>query len=167
MGSRSSKYHGHEKAKEDMIPVPNTYAEWVSILELFGNKLKDEETIPAMHAGKLDWQPGVADRFSLKLVDAVNKRMNDAIDRFTRTQQRSAGSEMAIANALMTLRKEFVIIINALDIAAIPEDYRAKYMLLVKEQADKVQASLIDSATRSDRSGKTTFLIRKHAVNKF
>lgn len=41
---------------------PHTYAEWVEVIDIFGNRLDDDGAISAMRSGTLDWQAGVSDR---------------------------------------------------------------------------------------------------------
>ena len=65
-----------------MIPTPHTYSEWVSVLDIFKSKSNDSEVLTAMKNGTVEWQSGVAERFSKRLIDAVNHRMNAASDKF-------------------------------------------------------------------------------------
>ena len=58
-----------------MIPVPHTYAEWINLLACFTQRENDEEVLLAMQSGTLEWQSGVAERFSKKLIDSVNERI--------------------------------------------------------------------------------------------
>ena len=58
---------------------PQTYAEWVNVLAIFKNKDDDETVLKMMKSGTIEWQYGVAERFSTKLIDAVNYRMNVAL----------------------------------------------------------------------------------------
>ena len=53
-----------------MTAVPNTYSEWVTVLTDFKNKKNDEDVLRAMKAGSIQWQSGVAERFSRKLIEA-------------------------------------------------------------------------------------------------
>lgn len=147
--------------------APSTYAEWVAVLDLFGNRINDEETIDAMRQGTITWQSGVAERFLEKLLDAANKRLNTAIDRFDAIKKRPGTDDRQLANALINLRKEYITVLNALDIPALPDGYRRKYLLIVKQKADTIQSSLISSSKTADRSGKMLSLIKKHPVNKF
>lgn len=146
---------------------PETYAEWAAVLEAFANKVDDDSIVAAMHAGKLDWQAGVSERFAQRLVDAVNMRMNAAQDRFTRDMKRAAGNEGGIHRALSDLHKEYLTVLNAMDIPALPAEHRAKYIMLVKGQADGAQRSLEDSARKTDRSGKLLSLVKRSPVNRF
>ena len=149
-----------------MISAPHTYSEWVKVLTLFKDKVDDEEVIKAMKAGTIEWQSGVAERFSKKLIDAVNTRMNDASDKFQKELTRSNGQESAIVRALLSLRKEMAFLSQALSLPVLPDKDRQHYVNLVIEQANAMQKSLEDSA-RSDRSGKLSSIIRNNKVNVF
>jgi len=146
---------------------PHTYAEWVEVIDTFGNRLDDDGAISAMRSGTLDWQAGVSDRFLQKLIGAVNKRMNAAVDAFQKRQRRSVADERSITEALLAFRREFITLMNAVDIPAMPEKYREECRSLIRGQADANQSSLEDSAPRVDRSGKLLSIIHKTPVNKF
>lgn len=164
MGCCSAAGCGQEEEK--MITVPNTYSDWTKVLDLLKEKEDDTGVLHAMQNGKLEWQSGVAERFSKRLVDAVNTRMNRASDKFQRDLNNARGAEGAIVQALLSLRKEMAFLVQVVNIPALPEEYRKQYMQLVLEQADTMQSSLEDSA-RKDRSGKLSSIIRNHRVNNF
>ena len=149
-----------------MIQVPHIYAEWVQVLEIFKNKSNDSEVLNAMRQGTIDWQSGVAERFSRKLIDAVNARMNAASDKFQLDMSRAHGQESAMVQAILTLRKEMHFLIQAIDLPIIPKKERDHYIKLVMDQADTMQRSLEDSARR-DRSGRLSSIVRNHKINAF
>ncbi len=149
-----------------MIEAPHTYSEWVNVLTIFKNKTNDEDVLRAMKAGTIEWQSGVAERFSQKLIDSVNARMNAASDKFQLELSRAYGSEGAIVQAILALRKEMAFLSKAIDLAVLPEKDRQYYVNLVFEQANSMQKSLEDSA-KNDRSGKLSSIIRNHKVNSF
>lgn len=149
-----------------MIAVPHTYSEWSLVLGIFKEKSDDVEVLKAMKSGTIEWQSGVAERFSKKLIDAVNSRMNAASDKFQLEMTRARGQEGAIVQAILSLRKEMVFLADAINLQALPESERGYYVGLVKEQANSIQKSLEDSA-KSDRSGKMSSIVRNHKVNSF
>ena len=149
-----------------MIPAPHTYSEWVSVLDIFKAKSNDSEVLTAMKNGTVEWQSGVAERFSRRLIDSVNYRMNTASDKFQKDMSRAYGSEGAIVQALLALRKEMSFLAQAINLPALPEKNRQQYIQLVLDQADNVQKSLEDSA-KKDRSGKLSSIVRNHKVNSF
>lgn len=149
-----------------MITTPHTYSEWVTVLTALKNKTDDEEVIKKMKAGTVEWQSGVAERFSKKLIDAVNSRINAASDKFQIDLSRAHGQEGAIVQAILTLRKEMAFLANAINLPALPDKERQYYLGLVLEQANNMQKSLEDSA-KNDRSGKLSSIVRNHKVNAF
>lgn len=147
-----------------MISTPHTYAEWVKVLDIFKQKTDDMDVLAAMQAGTIEWQAGVAERFSKRYMDSVNSRMNAASDKFQRDLSNARGAEGAIVQALLSLRKEMKYLVQAVNVRAFPEEYRRQYVQMVIEQADTMQKSLEDSA-RQDRSGKMSSIVRNHKVN--
>lgn len=149
-----------------MITTPHTYSEWVTVLTVLKNKTDDEEVIKKMKAGTVEWQSGVAERFSKRLIDAVNTRMNAASDKFQIDLSRAHGQEGAIVQAILALRKEMAFLAEAINLPALPDKERQYYLNLVLEQANNIQKSLEDSA-KHDRSGKLSSIVRNHKVNTF
>ena len=149
-----------------MITTPHTYAEWATVLDQFQRKTDDEAVLRAMKSGTLNWQTGVAERFAQRLVDAVNARMDAASDKFQLDMRRSNGQESGLVRALLALRKEMAFLAQAIDLPVIPEKDRRQYVRLVRDQADRMQSSLEESA-RKERSGRLASIVRNHRVNSF
>lgn len=150
----------------ETIKPPHTYAEWVGVLDKLKDKEDDQEVLQAMLRGTVEWQSGVAERFSKRLIDTVNHRMNCATDKFQREISRSLGQERAIVQALLALRKELGFLAEAINLPALPAKDRSHYHQLVISQADSIQKSLEDSA-KKDRTGKMASIVRNNRVNSF
>ncbi len=165
MDTRAAAAHRQKKGCK-MITPPRTYTEWMAVIDVFRERSNDQDAIQAMKNGRLEWQSGVAERFSKRFIDAINYRMNFASDRFQRDMRHSAGQERGIVQALISLRRELMLLADAVDLPAIPEEIRAQYRSLVLQQADVIQKSLEDSA-KKDRSGKLASLVRNNRVNAF
>lgn len=151
--------------KSGILP-PHTYAEWISILDMLKNKTNDEDVLQAMCNGTVEWQSGVAERFSKKLIAVVNYRINSATDKFQREMEWAQGREKDVVQALFALRKELFFVSKVMNLPALPEKERQQYYQLVIDQANSIQSSLEDSA-RSDRSGRLASIIRNNKVNAF
>jgi len=145
---------------------PTIYAEWSEILDLLKAKSDDEVVLSLLLQGTLEWQAGVAERFTKKLTDTINFRMNAATDKFQRDMNNARGNEGYIVQALISLRKELRFLSNAINLPVIPEKDRSQYHQLVLSQADSIQTSLEDSA-KKDRTGKMSSIVRNHKVNTF
>lgn len=146
------------------ISPPRTYAEWAGVLNMLQNHEDDEAVLQAMQHGTIEWQSGVAERFSKKLIGVINYRMNEASDKFQREMSRAFGQERAIVQALLALRREMRFLALAINLPVIPDKERQHYHQLVISQANSMQNSLEDSA-KKDRSGKLSSLIRNNRVN--
>ena len=148
------------------ITPPKTYSEWVDVLNKLKTMEDDEAVLSAMQRGTLEWQIGVAERFSKKLIDVINYRMNAASDKFQKEIKRSNGQERVIVQALLAFRKELRFLSEAISLHAIPEKDRQHYCQLIIDHANNVQRSLEDSA-RKDRSGKLASILKNNRVNAF
>lgn len=146
------------------LQPPSTYAQWVSLLDLLKERSDDPNVLQAMQAGTIHWQDGVAERFSRKLIDAVNARMNSAVDRFQKEMSRSRGQEREIVSAILNLRNEMRFLSKAIRLPALPEKDRQSYYQLVLSQANSIQESLEKSA-KTDRTGKLLSIIKTNRVN--
>lgn len=149
-----------------MIATPQTYSEWVTVLDKLKNKVADTDVLIAMQGGRLEWQSGVAERFVKRLVEAVNIRLNAASDKFQKDMSRIGGNENAIVQAILALRKELYFLTQVLNIPVIPHEQRQQLIDMVYEQANTMQKSLEDSSKR-DRSGKLSSIVRNNKVNNF
>lgn len=147
-----------------MMDAPHTYSEWSNVLTALREKVDDTAVLAAMKGGSIEWQSGVAERFSRKLIDAVNTRMNMASDKFQKDMKRAGGSEGAIVQAILALRKEMAFLADAINLPCLPDGERQYYFNLVIEQTNNMQKSLEDSA-KLDRSGKMSSIVRNHRVN--
>ena len=165
MGYRASTI-ASQKETAKIMNKPQAYAEWVNVLTVFKNKDDDETVLKMMKSGTIEWQYGVAERFSTKLIDAVNYRMNVASDKFQNDLLKSQGYEGAIIQAILSLRKEMTFLAEAINLPVIPDKERQHYLNLVIEQANSMQKSLEESA-KQDRSGKMSSIIRNHKINSF
>lgn len=148
------------------ITPPATYSEWSVVLGRLKEQVDDAAVLDAMQQGKIEWQTGVAERFTRKLVDVINFRMNMAIDKFQLEMKRSSGQERLIIQALIALRKELLFLSKAVCIPAIPEKNRIQYQQLIISQVNSIQSSLEESA-KQDRSGKLACIVKNTKVNMF
>lgn len=139
------------------------YSEWVDILNILKNRTNDEEVLEVMKKGTIEWQSGVAERLTKRLINIVNERMQYAIDKY---QSVKYYDERGFIQSLLNLRKELKFLSEVLNIAIIPEKDREQYRDLVVNQANIIQNSLEESA-KNDHSGKLLSIVKNHRVNNF
>lgn len=146
------------------ISPPHTYAQWADILDILKNGRDDMDALEAMRGGTLHWQPEVAQRFLKRLEQTVSQRMGISLERFQKSIGISGGQERVLVQAIFALRRELTFLSQAVNIPAIPEQYRTQLHQMVLAQADSIQESLEDSANK-DISGKLSSIIRSNRVN--
>ena len=100
-----------------MIRTPSTYSDWISLFDMLKNHENDEEVVAAMERGTLPWQSGVAERFTGKMIEAVNKRLDDASDRFKRNMAHANG-ESGLLQTLNIMRKELILMKRVVNVNA-------------------------------------------------
>lgn len=147
-----------------MIAAPKTYAQWAKVIEEFKISTRDEVLLNLLKEGHLEWESGVAQRFSNMFTQAINTRINRAIDNFQKEMRFAQGNEGLIIQALINLRKELAYVKEAVNITAFPEDHRNKLVEMVVKQANTIQQSIEDSSI-SDRSGRMRYIVRNNRVN--
>lgn len=145
------------------MKTPMIYSEWVDILNILKNRTNDEEVLEVMKKGTIEWQSGVAERLTKRLINIVNERMQYAIDKY---QSVKYYDERGFIQSLLNLRKELKFLSKVLNIAIIPEKDREQYRDLVVNQANIIQNSLEESA-KNDHSGKLLSIVKNHRVNNF
>ena len=143
------------------MKTPMIYSEWVDILNILKNRTNDEEVLEVMKKGTIEWQSGVAERLTKRLINIVNERMQYAIDKY---QSVKYYDERGFIQSLLNLRKELKFLSEVLNIAIIPEKDREQYRDLVVNQANIIQNSLEESA-KNDHSGKLLSIVKNHRVN--
>lgn len=163
MGCCPARDSRSAKEKEDM-KNPTIYKEWVECFQLLKNSCNDNEVLKAMEHGELEWQSGVAERFTKQLFDVVNYRLLCATDTFHKNQSNGMGNEGRYIQALLGLRKELQKLEKVVTISVIPENEQQRLLGLVREHANNTQKSLEDSA-KSDYSGKMLSIVKNHKVN--
>lgn len=146
------------------ITVPHTYAEWVMVLDMLKKKQDDESALLAMQQGTLEWQPGVAERFTNRLIDVVDDRMKNASEKFQKELKNSFGQERVIVQSLLALRAEMKFLLKAVDLPAIPSNHRQQLQQLIIDKVNSMQTSL-ENSSKSDRSGKLRNIVRNNRVN--
>lgn len=147
--------------------APKAYNEWNNVLKLLAKRTNDKEVLDMMMKGTLQIQSGVYERFIKKLIDVINQRLNDVIDRFSKEMTYAKGQESLIIKALIGLRKEIEFLIKVVSIPAIPAKDATTYIDFIKKQANIIQESLEKSAKNNDQSGRLLFVVQNNKINNF
>lgn len=149
-----------------MIQAPTRFAEWLDVLDMLKNRNNDTEVYQAMQQGKLDWAPGISDRFLEAFINALNSRIDDMKNGFSRQSARMGGNYREIIQLMLGIKRELNWLEQLAKIPAIPEDVSEKICEMIKANKDAMQKGVEDSASKTDRSGRLAFLLRNNAINK-
>jgi hypothetical protein len=147
------------------IKPPKTYWEWVELLTWLQEYRNDPEVLTALKNGSIEWQVGVKERFVKKLIECINYRLKNAIQKLNQNLVHAMGKESRIVQVLISIRSELVFLSQVVNLKAIPDNERILYNQLLKQQADKIQNSLDDFA-KVDRTGKMSSIVNNNRVNK-
>src|SRR5690606_13018319 len=75
---------------------PTTYAEWIRLLDALKAGTDDDAVLPALMAGRLHWQSGVAERFTRVLGEVLDARLQRLGDKLQRDLDRARGNEAGV-----------------------------------------------------------------------
>jgi acyl-CoA thioesterase len=112
-----------------------------------------------MESGQLDWTSGVAERFTNRLCELLDKKLKDSVNQLQSDLKRSGDNEIAIAQALLAMRRNNIQIYKLASLHVLSEDTKSSTQEMVSNAIQTMQKSLEDSAQR-DRTGQMTRLIR-------
>lgn len=105
-----------------MTTPPAIYADWVVLLERFGSG--DDEVVPVMQQGSIEWTNIVAERWTLQLSIAFQSRLR-LLSGLLQTAFERARDIDGIANAMLLARRGLGPLQAFIGIEAIREDIRA------------------------------------------
>lgn len=147
-----------------MVP-PSNYSEWHVLMDEIGSAPRNNDYIQMVRLGKVSWTSGVAERFIQTVSNTLRNRINAAQDVYQRQIKNSKGGDMAVANALSVLTKEYRYLYQLSAALPIPSEYVEQMKKFIQDQANQTHDSLMDSA-KADRTGKLASIVRSAGVNK-
>lgn len=144
---------------------PTSYSEWRALMDEISGAPRNDDYIQVVRLGTVSWTSGVAERFIQTVSNTIRNRMNVAQDVYKRQIKNSKGGDMAVANALSVLTKEYRYLYQLSAALPIPSEYIEQMKGFIQDQADQTHDSLINSA-KADRTGKLASIVRSAGVNK-
>lgn len=144
---------------------PSSYSEWHALMDEIASAPRNDTYIQLVRSGTVSWTSGVAERFVQTVSNTIQKRINTAKDVYERQMKNSKGGDMAVANALSVMTKEFRYLYQLSAALPIPSGYVEQMKQLIQDHADQTHNSLMDSA-KADRTGKLASIVRGAGVNK-
>lgn len=147
-----------------MVP-PSSYSEWHTLMDEISSAPRNNDYIQMVRMGTVSWTSGVAERFIQTVSNTIRNRINTAQDVYQRQIKNSKGGDMAVANALSVLTKEYRYLYQLSAALPIPSEYVEQMKKIIQDQANQTYDSLMDSA-KADRTGKLASIVRSAGVNK-
>lgn len=132
-----------------MTPVsaPASYAEWVPLLERFRDG--DDSVLGLLLAGTLEWTNVVAERWTARVAEAFDARLNAVTRRLQLALDRSRGDVFSVSQALLDARRALAPLHAAAAMPCAPESVREHFAGEVARFAARTQESLEGSAKRN------------------
>lgn len=144
---------------------PSSYSEWHALMDEISSAPRNNDYIQMVRIGTVSWTSGVAERFIQTVSNTIRNRINTAQDVYQRQIKNSKGGDMAVANALSVLTKEYRYLYQLSAALPIPSKYVEQMKKIIQDQANQAYDSLMDSA-KADRTGKLASIVRSAGVNK-
>lgn len=144
---------------------PSSYSEWHTLMDEISSAPRNNDYIQMVRMGTVSWTSGVAERFIQTVSNTIRNRINTAQDIYQRQIKNSKGGDMAVANALSVLTKEYRYLYQLSAALPIPSEYVEQMKKIIQDQANQTYDSLMDSA-KADRTGKLASIVRSAGVNK-
>ena len=88
-----------------MFKVPHTYNEWMNCLDAFRDEKMENEALYAMMQGSIEWQSGVAERFTKSIFDLIEYKLNIMQNNFNNRISKPAKSNMEIERNLICKKR--------------------------------------------------------------
>lgn len=144
---------------------PQTYAQWSHCLDILQAAHQDEIVLEAMARARGDFGAGAIENVARRTTAVFDARLQRANDAFAR-QINCASDPTTMARALLDLRRQLVFLARVARLQAWPDALQNHLDAMLDGFARNAQNSLEQSA-RTDRSGQTMQLVRRHALPGF
>lgn len=138
---------------------PQTYLEWVQCLEALYRNEDFENVLKSMELGRLEWTSGVAERFTNRLCELLDKKLHDAVNHLQKDLNCSGNNETAIVQALLAMRREYTQIYKLASLPVLSDKTKFSIQEMVSKSVQTMQQSLEESAQR-DRTGQMMRIVR-------
>lgn len=145
------------------ISPPRTYGEWADLLDRFSRG--DDGVLEAMRCGSIEWSAVVAERWTVRLHEALACRLREMSSRLQIGLDRAAGDAFAISGAMVGARRSLGKIALMADLPCLPPDVRRHLTDELRRFASGTQQHLEESAQRlRDDRGRVLKALRDNPL---
>jgi hypothetical protein len=131
--------------------APAAYADWLPLIEQFRDG--DDEVLPAMQNGKLEWTNVVAERWTTRMAEAIRVRLEKVSRQMQTAMDRASGDAFTVSKAMLAARRALSPVCAAAALPCLPDHVRAHFSDEVARFATQTQESLESSAKRIRTDG--------------
>ena len=145
---------------------PSVYSDWSKIfddIETWEIGHVDEEVLLNMEQGTIEWTDGVSQRLTLRLIDMVNKRLQN-LNLFYNKRLSMSYSTFDLSNLLVIFRKELIFIKRLDSLPIWPDEIKTELVKDLVNYANKAQKTLEDSA-KHDLSGELKRIVLNYRLD--
>lgn len=112
---------------------PSSYNDWHRLMDEISSAPRNSDYIQMVRMGTVSWTSGVAERFIQTVSNTIRDRINNAQDIYQRQIKNSRSGDMAIANALSVLTKEYRYLYQLSAALPIPASYVNQMKKIVQD----------------------------------
>jgi hypothetical protein len=146
------------------VSPPHTYSEWAELLDRFSHG--DDGVLDVMRCGSIEWSAVVAERWTVRLHDALACRLRELSSRLQVGLDRAAGDTFAISGAIVGARRSLGRIAPLADLPCLTPDLRRHLGDEVRRFASQTQQQLEESAQRlRDDRGRVLKALRDNPLS--
>src|SRR5436190_254347 len=91
--------HPKERHQVSAAPPPTTYAAWQELLDRFREGA--DAVLPALEAGRIEWSPVVAERWTSRMSETLEDRLRALSTQLQRDLDRARGDRHDVESALV------------------------------------------------------------------
>jgi hypothetical protein len=128
-------------------PVPpTTYAAWQDLLDRF--RAGDDGVIAALESGRIEWSPGVAERWTCRMIEVLADRLRALSSQLQKNLDRARGDRHGIESALVRAGRGIDPLARFCRLPCAPAEVRSHLLGELERWARQTRGSLESSLAR-------------------
>lgn len=128
-------------------PVPpTTYAAWQDLLDRF--RTGDDGVIAALEGGRIEWSPGVAERWTYRMNEVLADRLRALSSQLQKDLDRARGDRHGIESALVRAGRGIDPLARFCRLSCAPANVRSRLLGELERWARQTRDSLESSLAR-------------------
>lgn len=142
-----------------MLAAPSIYAEWALLVERFS--AGEDTVLDVMERGTIAWTNVVAERFTLLVTTALDRRLIDLSQRLNRDLRLTNGDRDVFTRALLSARVRLAGLERFARLSAYDRRLREHLVQCVELWAERTHQTLESSLQKNNDQGVFLSLLRR------